>query len=340
MQLRGCIPAESNGPGRRLYHCPVEFGAAALSDVADVIKHSSHGAGGMLIVEPVKSCASYPKAPDHPDATGVGSLTAPQRKGFARAGYCAADDATLQRQYQRSHLTADIRTPAGTGPQLTTRFRDFAIVYQDDLSLQQHCLPMPNLRNGDDAEDSGQKAFNYRTEPLWARAGLASPAVSPEETRDVDFSNTLSSKAPNLGCHNAATGLPEPCGDPATPVFRGTAGTEVRFRVVEPGGHPREHGFTLFGHNWDFVPWTENSTVIGSNGKHTFKVGSYSGMGPMRDLNVRTCAGGENALPGDYLYRTQESFMFQGGLWGIFRVLPRSPDAPPVRCAAADPFQP
>ena len=26
--------------------------------------------------------------------------------------------------------------------------------------------------------------------------------------------------------------------------------------------------------------------------------------------------------PGDYLYRDQQSFMFDGGLWGIFRVTP------------------
>jgi len=33
-------------------------------------------------------------------------------------------------------------------------------------------------------------------------------------------------------------------------------------------------------------------------------------------------AGGSRRITGDYLYRTQVSFMFDGGIWGIFRVTP------------------
>jgi hypothetical protein len=33
-------------------------------------------------------------------------------------------------------------------------------------------------------------------------------------------------------------------------------------------------------------------------------------------------AGGKFKIPGDYLFRTQQSFQFDGGLWGIFRVAP------------------
>jgi hypothetical protein len=110
-----------------------------------------------------------------------------------------------------------------------------------------------------------------------------------------------------------------PCGDPATPVFTASAGTEVRFRVLHPAGKARQHGFTLFGHHWGFEPWTNDSTVQGHN-PYTFEVGSYSGIAPARHLNILTTAGGLFHVPGDYLYRTQESFMFGGGLWGIFRV--------------------
>jgi hypothetical protein len=36
-----------------------------------------------------------------------------------------------------------------------------------------------------------------------------------------------------------------------------------------------------------------------------------------------TTAGGLFNIPGDYLYRTQDSYNFSGGgLWGIFRVYP------------------
>jgi len=208
-------------------------------------------------------------------------------------------------------------------------FREFVTIYQDDLSLQTSFQfpdfngrraslnsgnAMMNLRGGDDSEDSGQKAFNYRTEPIWAR-GFGLPPETDEQTLgDQDYTNTLSSTAFNAGCGGA-------CGDPATPVFTAKAGTPVRFRVLHVAGHARQHGFTLFGHHWNFQPWTQNSTVLGNN-PFTFEIGSYSGIGPTRHFNILTKAGGLYNIPGDYLYRSQESFQFGGGLWGIFRVTP------------------
>ena len=73
------------------------------------------------------------------------------------------------------------------------------------------------------------------------------------------------------------------------------------------------------GHHWNFEPWTKNSTVLGVN-PFTFEIGSQGGIGPTRHLNLLTKAGGLNSITGDYLYRTQDSFNFSGGLWGIFRV--------------------
>ena len=67
--------------------------------------------------------------------------------------------------------------------------------------------PVPNLggpEGAEDAEDSAQKAINYRTEPLWKRMGYA-PETSFEDTRNFDFTNVLT---------NALVG-----GDPQTPVF-------------------------------------------------------------------------------------------------------------------------
>ncbi|MDQ1469233.1 MAG: manganese oxidase, partial [Bryobacterales bacterium] len=101
------------------------------------------------------------------------------------------------------------------------------------------------------------------------------------------------------------------------------------FRVVHPGGHPRQHGFAVFGHNWDDMPWKwawNNQSkdwmqTMGDN-QHSQKTGSVNGIGPTRHVNLRTCAGGAFSQPGDYLFRTQEAFQFQGGLWGLFRVTP------------------
>ncbi|HNC84884.1 MAG TPA: hypothetical protein PK999_17660, partial [Nitrospira sp.] len=91
-------------------------------------------------------------------------------------------------------------------------------------------------------------------------------------------------------------------------------------RVVHPGGHPRQHAFTVFGHDWVPSPWIDASKAMGWNQDGLTRVGSAGGIGPGRDVNILTTAGGDCKVPGDYLYRTQEGFMFGGGLWGIFRV--------------------
>src|ERR1051326_9233133 len=87
--------------------------------------------------------------------------------------------------------------------------------------------PVPNLAGpagAEDAEDSGQKAVNYRTEPMWKRMNYA-PETPFELTRNVDFTNSLT---------NAIVG-----GDPQTPVFTARAGQEVRFRLLNSNGHMR-----------------------------------------------------------------------------------------------------
>ena len=51
-------------------------------------------------------------------------------------------------------------------------FHEFAFVFQDDVNLQYAGgTAVPNLEIDDDPENSGQKAVNYRTEPLWYRGG-------------------------------------------------------------------------------------------------------------------------------------------------------------------------
>ncbi|MEO8435292.1 MAG: copper oxidase [Pyrinomonadaceae bacterium] len=271
------LPAES----------PIEFGAIGLRDMGDVIKHSSHGAIGSLVVEPKDSTWSFDK----------------EKPSRASADILDKDKRLI--------------------------FREFVVLYQDDLSLQLRQPwhdpsfpdPLPNIGRTDDSEDTGMKAFNYRSEPFWLRLGT-NIDDSDEENNEQDYSNVLSSIDPNPGCGGA-------CGDPATPVFTAEPGSPVRFRVVHVAGHPRQHAFTLHGHHWNFEPWTANSTVQGFN-PFTFEVGSYSGIGPTRHENILTTAGGIFSVRGDYLFRTQESYNFSsGGLWGIFRVKPKPPLAPP-----------
>ena len=268
-------------PNGTIVGTPIEFGTTGLRDMGDVIKHASHGAGGMLIIEPLGT------------QWQTDFFANPNSKG--------------------SNSSANIFDPAGTAD--TVLFREHVVMYQDDLSVLQNGEPLRNIGDEDDSEDTGFKAFNYRSEPLWARMGLQVTDV-PDGLNDVNLKNVLSSKQPNPGCGGGA------CGDPETFVFQTYVGTPTRFRVAQPAGHPRQHGFTLFGHHWTFEPWMAKSTVQGPN-PFSFEAGSISGIGPTRHDNILTRAGGLFNRPGDYLYRTQESFQFSNGLWGIFRVRAR-----------------
>lgn len=193
-----------------------------------------------------------------------------------------------------------------------TSFREFVVQFQTDINMRfGNGTPVPNLggpNGAEDPEDSGQKAINYRTEPLWRRMGYA-PDTDFNVTRTFDFTNVLT---------NAQVG-----GEPQTPIFTASAGQAVRFRILNANGHPRNNVFALHGHYWQEEPYTNNSTVIGNNPLSEVKGAQY-GVGPSSHYDVipTNGAGGARRVAGDYLYRTQESFQFDGGLWGIFRVTP------------------
>ena len=253
-----------------LLKAPIEFGSIGLRDMGDVIKRSSHGGVGTLIIEPQGAKWTYPVA--------------------------------------NSKTTADVQNSAGS-----FLFREFVVVHQDDLSLTQNGVALKDIGGAEDAEDSGHNGFNYRTEPFWARVNKR-PETDLGTMNGVVWTNVMSSLEPLPGCNG-------PCGDPATPVFTAQAGMDVRFRVLHPMGKTRQHAFGIMGHNWQYHPWTANSTVLGFN-PFTFDTGVYGGIGPSRHLNILTNAGGAFRVTGDYLYRSQESFSFAGGMWGIFRVVP------------------
>jgi hypothetical protein len=306
---------------------PVEFGVVVLADMADVIKHSSHGAVGALVIEPKDSVSD----------TSCGDNNKPYMKDTQLMKDICPSNAKLRADDQKIPL-----------------FREFVVIYQDDLTMQRGKLALPNLRDADDAEDTGQKAFNYGTEPLWARVGAGSPAIEPDVMMDYDLSQVFSSKKSGDKCgfarleESVINSNPHSAScDPSTPVFVAKKGVPVRFRVVHPAGHPRQHAFTLFGHNWDHNPWNTDSSALCSpyeqyaegsqcltkiNNKlqpnkwqSSNLLGAEGGIGPGIQHNILTRAGGDAGIAGDYMYRTQESFMFMGGLWGIFRVCETDP---------------
>ncbi|HEU4597466.1 MAG TPA: hypothetical protein VFS10_20215 [Pyrinomonadaceae bacterium] len=261
---------------------PIEFGTTGLSS-SDPIKHSNKGAVGALIIEP--------------------------------AGSTWTENTTSRAQ-------ATVSTSAGS-------FREFVMVFQNDINMRfngfysttstVNGVAVPNGAEAEDAEDSGQKAINYRTEPLWKRMGFA-PETSLEQTRDVDFTNSLS---------NMQVG-----GDPVTPVFTAFVGEQVRMRLVHPGGHARNNVFMVHGHIWEEEPYVNSSTQLGSNPLSEWKGAQYGiGPGSHFDFLLKNGAGGAFGVPGDYLYRTFASFQFDGGMWGIFRVRPQfTYEPPPTTC--------
>jgi hypothetical protein len=283
----------SNGTNTGVF-TPIEFGATGLMS-SDPIKHSNKGAFGSLIIEP------------------AGSSWSEDYNSRAQATVYKADGTT---------------------------FREFVMMLQNDVNLRYEgfgaktdpysaallgtskTIAVPNLAGDEDAEDSAQKAVNYRTEPLWKRMGYApdtplnsepEPGGDPDTrtpTRDYDFTNVLSNS--QIG------GL-----DPETPVFTATAGQDVRIRLLQPGGHARNNVFMLHGHIWEEEPYVNGSTALGSNPLSEWKGAQYGvGPGSHFDFLLKHGAGGAFAVPGDYLYRTFQSFQFDGGIWGIFRVAP------------------
>ncbi|WP_432741904.1 hypothetical protein ABXJ76_16020 [Methylobacter sp. G7] len=119
-----------------------------------------------------------------------------------------------------SRASATVTLADGKG-----KFREHVLIFQDDLNLQQNGMPVPNTAQSEDSEDSGQKAFNYKTEPLWTRMGFT-PETALGLTHNEDFTNVLQGPA-------------------ETPVFKSKVGDSVRLRVLQPGGHARNHVFQL-----------------------------------------------------------------------------------------------
>ena len=190
-----------------------------------------------------------------------------------------------------------------------TTFREFVVQVQNDVNLRYaDNTAVPNVAGAEDSEDSAHKAINYRTEPFWKRMGYI-PDTDLTVTRTLDFTNALS---------NAQVG-----GDPQTPVFTAKAGTPTIFRFLHPGGHNRNNVMQIHGHIWEEEPYVNSSRSIGDNLLSEWN-GASMGHGPSNHLDVplRNGAGGKFKVPGDYLYRTHQSFQFDGGMWGIFRVTP------------------
>jgi hypothetical protein len=292
---------------------PIEFGGANLIP-ADPIKQGQKGLVGALSIGPAAATISEVESVwDH--------------------------------QQTNAAVTRQTRASATLGGTI----RDFALVFQKGLNLRyQDGTAVENLASEgagvpEDSGDAGSMALNYGTEPLWFRYGLQ-PHVA--------FGNTPGGLGavpnPQLAYSNALVG-----GDPATPLFRATAGAPLRLHVLNPTGVTRGSVFVLHGHLWQRAPhvcpgqldgvagllgkcnWTNFGAPnfeLGSRAIGVNPIGMYLGAQesvlPTAHFDVILPgsgsaiggAGGVGRVPGDYLFRDQGSFGNTSGLWGILRV--------------------
>jgi hypothetical protein len=274
----GDIRVNANGT---ITATPIEFGATNLIS-SDRLLHASKGAIGALVVEPA-------------DATWL-------EDGISKT----LPGGTVVTQTARSSVMV---TSGGVS------FREFVLQFQNDVNMQMGDLsatgdPIGYLGGEEDSEDSGQKAINYRSEPLWKRM---------QHAVDTPFSDTDNYN----DWHDAAWNGKVGGVDPQTPVFAARGGQPVRFRLLQAGGHSRNISFALHGHVWDRQPYINNSTQLGQNG-FSFLEGAHMGIGPTShfDMLLRNGAGGAFKVQGDYLFRDFAGPGFDFGLWGLLRVSP------------------
>lgn len=240
------------GPGeskKYLWYADKEYGTCIIHSFGDMRNHRYHGLFGVIIIEPVG--ASW-------------------YRNFS-----------LQKTvYDES---AVIAAPG------IDNFREHVLIAQNGIRLlDKHDMLIQTAAGEEgedvDAEDTGEKGYNYRSERFANRL-----------KKDSRISKVFSSRI-----H----------GDPATPVFKAYAGEHTIFRYAMPADKPRNIGFCIHGHTWKKRPQDLSSPPIALQGAIS--------IGNVYNFELQNGA----SAPGDYLYRSG-SFKWdvESGMWGIFRVM-------------------
>lgn len=231
-----------------LWKADKEYGACIIQSFGDIRNHRYHGLFGVVIIEP-------------PGAVWY--------KNFSLKNGTYAEQAVI------------------TAPGVET-FRENVVFIQNGIRLLDKEGNLIKTTVGEpgeevDAEDTGEKGYNYRSERFANRL-----------KKDSRIRKVFSSKI-----H----------GDPATPVFKSFAGDRVIFRTVMPADKPRNVGFAIHGHMWKEQRRDPFSRVIPLQGAIS--------IGNTFDMELENGA----SCPGDYLYRSGSlKWDVESGMWGIFRV--------------------
>ena len=169
---------------------PEPLGPLLLQDMADFRNHRHHGLIGALIVEPADARALFV-----PDEENTAEDESEEAWDGPRATIVTNSDGERKRSEEAVLLLQD-------------GLRHFL---RGNLGMPISDEPPSPGEDQVDHEDQGQKAFNYRSEPI--ERHLNNPA-------------------------------------PATPVFKVPANANVRLHLVGAGDKPRQHSFTVHGVAW------------------------------------------------------------------------------------------
>ncbi len=241
------------GESRRyLWHADREYGACILQSFGDMRNHRYHGLFGAVIVEPAGA-----------------------------------------KWYRNFSLKRDdfAEQTVVTAPGMES-FREFVLFIQNGIRLLDTEGNIIKTASGDaeeplDAEDTGEKGYNYRSERFANRL-----------KNDKRIWKVFSSKV-----H----------GEPSTPLFKAYSGDRVIFRTMMPADKPRNTSLAIHGHLWKEQPQDPFSRTIPIQGAIS--------IGNKFDMELKDGA----SCPGDYLYRSGSfAWDVESGMWGIFRVLKRS----------------
>ena len=243
------------GPGeskKYLWYADREYGPCIIQSFGDMRNHRYHGLFGAVVIEP------------------AGALWY-KNDSCRKALY--DDEAVI------------------TAPGVES-FRECVVMVQNGIRmLDEKGEIVKTIREEEgeqiDAEDTGEKGYNYRSERFANRL-----------KRDSEISRIFSSRI-----H----------GDPATPLFKAYPGDRVIFRTMMPADKPRNVGFHIHGHQWRAQPLDPFSRVIPLQG----------GISIGNTFNMELKEGA--SCPGDYLYRSGSlKWDVESGMWGIFRVQKQS----------------
>lgn len=242
------------GPGeskKYLWYADKEYGPCIIQSFGDMRNHRYHGLFGAIVIEPAG---------------------ARWYKGFSLA------NGTYEEQ--------TVITAPGTDT-----FRECVVMIQNGIRMLDKDGELVKTAGGEpgeevDAEDTGEKGYNYRSERFANRL-----------KQNGRISKVFSSRV-----HQ----------DPATPLFKAYTGERVIFRTMMPADKPRNVGFCIHGHEWKEQPDDPYSRTISIQG--AISIGNTFSM----ELK------GGASCPGDYLYRSGSlKWDVESGMWGIFRVLKR-----------------